>query len=291
MVIQFSGLWVSLGFAALIATNPAHAAEKIGVIAPRAGASAGDGLGMVDGARLAVDESNAAGGVAGYQPQVVMGDRQNMSREPVTCAVQRLTNDPDLNAVINGYADYSIFQIKLMAERDMPYLLYTSMDSTRTVIAPHPDKFPTIWSSNTSYDAYKTAMIPVLHSLEKSGKSKLQNKQVALISTDNPYSKSIINGLKKSFEEDGRTVTSADLLPTGEISDWRTFLIKVRLDNQAVVINTAPRAGHAAKSLTRFIEQPTNSSRTFGSSRSVTASGSCFLRSSILMANSACRSG
>ncbi|SPP98344.1 ABC transporter substrate-binding protein [Bradyrhizobium vignae] len=257
------------------------------MIAPLTGASAGDGLGLVDGHRLAVDESNAAGGVAGYKPQVVMGDTQNMSLESVTSAVQRLTNDPDLNAVSTGYADYSNFQIELMAEQDMPCLLYTSSDSTRAIIAPHPD--PTIRSLNASYDAYKTAMSPVLHSLETSGKLKLQNNKVALISTDNPYSKSIINGLKKSFEEDGSTVTSADLLPTGEISDGRTFLVKVGLDNRAVVKKTDPRAGNAAKPLTRFIEQPTNSSRTFGSSRSTTASGSCFLRSSMLTANSVCR--
>ncbi|WP_271605945.1 MULTISPECIES: ABC transporter substrate-binding protein [unclassified Bradyrhizobium] len=265
MVIQFSGLWVGLGSAALIAANPAHPAEKTGVIALLAGASAGDGLGLVDGPRLAVDESNSGGGVAGYKFQHVMGDTQNMSLESVTSAVQRLTNDPDLNALSTGYADYSNFQIELMAEQAMPCLLYSSTDSTRAIIAPHPD--PTIWSSNASYDAYKAAMIPVLHSLDKSGKLKLQNKKVALISTDNPYSKSIMNGLKKSFEEDGWTVTSADLLPTGQISEWRTFLVKVRLDNQAVVIKTDPKAGNAAKSMTRFIERPTNNSRTFGSSR------------------------
>ncbi|WP_439360299.1 ABC transporter substrate-binding protein [Bradyrhizobium sp. DASA03007] len=297
VVIQFSGLWVSLGFAALIATNPPHAAEKIGMIAPLAGVSAGDDLGMVDGAWLAVDESNPAGGVAGYKPQVVMGDTQNVSLESVTSAVQRLTNDPELNAVINGYAHYSNFQIELMAEQDMPYLLYTGTDSMRAVIAPPPDKFPTIWSSNASYDADKTAMIPVLHSLEKTGKLKLQNKKVALISTDNPDSKSIMNGLKQSFEEDGWTITSADLLPTGDISDWRTFLVKVPLGNPAVVITTDPRADNAAKFLTQFLDRPTNSltlssmRRAFHSSRSGTASGACSLRSSILMANSACRSG
>ncbi|MVT56085.1 ABC transporter substrate-binding protein, partial [Bradyrhizobium yuanmingense] len=79
------------------------------------------------------------------------------------------------------------------------------------------------------------------------------------ISTDNPYSKTIMNGLKKSFEEDGWTVTSADLLPTGEISDWRTFLVKVRQDNPAVIINTDSRADNAAKFVTQFLEQPTNS--------------------------------
>ncbi|MGY3473449.1 ABC transporter substrate-binding protein [Bradyrhizobium ottawaense] len=260
VVIQFSGLWASLGLAALIATTPAHAAEKIskiGVIAPLSGGS--DGPGTVDGARLAVDQINAAGGVAGYKLQVIVGETQNMSLESVTSAVQRLTNDPDVNAVITGYAAYSNSESELMAEQHLPYLLYASTDSTRAISALHPAKFPTIWSLNASYDAYKTAMIPVLHSLEKSGKLKLQNRKIAPISTDNTYSKPIMNGLKNSFEEDGWTVKSADLQPTGEISDWRRFLVEVRLDNPAVVINTDPRAAKEAKLLTHFIEQPTSS--------------------------------
>lgn len=260
--MKLCSLWTSLGFAALVAAMPAHAADKvakIGVLAPLAGSSAADGNEMVDGAKLAVDEINAAGGVAGYKLEIVVGDTLNMSVDAVTSAVQRLTSTPDLNAIVTGYADWSNFEIELMAEQDMPYLLYGSTDATRAIIAPHPDKFPTVWSLDASFDAYKTAMIPVLHGLEKSGKLKLQNKKVALISTDNPYSKTIMNGLKKSFEEDGWTVTSADLLPTGEINDWRAFLVKVRQDNPAVIINTDSKPQNAAKFLTQFLEQPTNS--------------------------------
>lgn len=262
MSMKLSSLWASVAFAALVAATSAHAADKItkiGVLAPLAGGSAADGNEMVDGAKLAVDEINAAGGVAGYKLQLVVGDTQNMSVDSVTSAVQRLTGDRELNAIVTGYADYSNFEIELMAEQDMPYLLYGSTDATRAIIAPFPDKFPTVWSLNASYDAYKTAMIPVLHGLEKSGKLKLPNKKVALISTDNPYSKGIMNGLKKSFEEDGWTVTSADLLPTGEIGDWRTFLVQVRRDNPALIINTDSRPDNAAKFLTQFLEQPTNS--------------------------------
>ncbi|MHC6157673.1 ABC transporter substrate-binding protein [Bradyrhizobium elkanii] len=105
-----SSLWMNLGFAALVAAGPAHAAEKIskiGGIAPLARGSMADGNEMVDGAKLAVDEVNAAVGAAGYKLQVVVGDMGNMSVESVTSAVQRLTNAPGLNAAITGHADFS----------------------------------------------------------------------------------------------------------------------------------------------------------------------------------------
>lgn len=260
--MRTANIWTSLAMAALVAAMPAHAAEKttkIGVLAPLAGGAASDAGEMVDGVKLAVDELNAQGGVAGYKLDVVVGDTQNMSVDSVTSAVERLTGDPELNAVITGYADYSNFEIQLMAEQEMPYLLYGSTDATRDIIAPHPDKFPTVWSLNASYDAYKTAMLPIVQGLEKSGKLKLPNKKVAMISTDNPYSKSIMNGLQKSFEAAGWTVTSVDLLPTGEVNDWRTFLAKVRQDNPSIIINTDYQPGNAAKFLTQFLEQPTDS--------------------------------
>lgn len=257
-----SDLWTSLAFAALVTATPAHSTDriaKIGVLAPLIGGSAADGNEMVNGAKLAVDEINAAGGVAGYKLQVVVGDTQNQSADAVTSAIERLTGDRDLNVMFTGYASGSNFEINTMAEQDMPYLIAANSAQTRDIIASHPDKFPTVWSMVPSYDAYNTAMVPVLRGLEKSGKLKLPNKKVALISSDNPFSKTIMNGLKKTFEEDGWTVTSADLLPWGEINDWRTFLAKVRRDNPAVIINTDYQPGNAAKFLTQFLEQPTDS--------------------------------
>jgi branched-chain amino acid transport system substrate-binding protein len=147
----------------------------------------------------------------------------------------------------------------MMAEQEMPYLIAANSAQTRDIIAPAPDKFPTVWSLTPSYDAYNTEMVPVIKGLQDSGKLKLANNKVALISSDNPYSKTIMEGLKASFEAAGWTVTSADLLPFGEINDWRAFLARVRQDSPALVINTDYQPGNAAKFLTQFLEQPTNS--------------------------------
>lgn len=247
--------------AAVIAAMPALAQDKvakIGVLAPLTGGSAADGNEMVNGAKLAVDEINAAGGVAGYKLEIVVGDTQNQEADVVTSAFERLAGDPGVNAMMTGYASGSNFEIELMAEQEMPYLLSANSGQTRDIISPSPDKFPTVWSLTPSYDAYETAMVPVIAQLEAGG-IKLPNKKAALISSDNPYSKTIMDGLKKNFEAAGWTVTSADLLPFGEINDWRAFLARVRQDEPAVIINTDYLPGNAAKFVTQFLETPTNS--------------------------------
>ena len=248
--------------AAVLAALPAAAQDKvakIGVLAPLTGGAAADGNEMVNGAKLAVEEINAAGGVAGYKLDVIVGDTQDQQADAVTSAFERLAGDQALNAMFTGYASGSNFEIEMMAEQEMPYLIAANSAQTRDIIAPAPDKFPTVWSLTPSYDAYNTEMVPVIKGLQDSGKLKLANNKVALISSDNPYSKTIMEGLKASFEAAGWTVTSADLLPFGEINDWRAFLARVRQDSPALVINTDYQPGNAAKFLTQFLEQPTNS--------------------------------
>ncbi|WP_210529697.1 ABC transporter substrate-binding protein [Rubellimicrobium arenae] len=232
---------------------------RIGVLAPLTGGSAADGQEMVNGAQLAVDEINAAGGVAGYMLEIVEGDTQDQTAEAVTTAFERLAGDPDVNVMMSGYASGSNFEIEMMAEQEMPYLISGNSAQTRDIIAPDPDSFPTVWSITPSYDAYETEMIPVLDALSASGALALPNKKVALISSDNPYSKTIMDGLAESFGAGGWDVTSTDLLPFGAINDWRAFLAGVRQNEPAVIINTDYQPGNAATFVQQFLEQPTNS--------------------------------
>lgn len=246
----------------MLSALPAMAQDqlaKIGILAPLTGSAAADGNEIVNGAKLAIDEINAAGGVAGYKLEAVVGDTQDQTADAVTSAFERLAGDSRVNAMMTGYASGSNFEIEMMAEQEMPYLISGNSAQTRDIIAPKPDKFPTVWSLTPSYDAYETAMVPVIDQLVASGKLKLPNKKVALISSDNPYSKGIMGGLKKNFEAAGWTVTSSDLLPLGEINDWRTFLSRVRQDAPSIIINTDYMPGNAAKFMTQFLEQPTDS--------------------------------
>lgn len=232
---------------------------KIGVLAPVTGAAASDGQEMVNGAQLAVDELNAAGGVAGYTFEIAVGDTGDMSAASVATTTERLLADRQLGAVVTGYASGSNFEIEMMAEQDMIYLLSGNTSQTHDIIAPDPDAFPTIWSFMPSYDAYNTRVVPMIESLSENGAVALSEQSVAIISSDNPYSKTIAEGLVASFESAGWDVTVNDLVPFGEIGDWRGFLAKVRQNPPAVVINTDYLPGNAATFMSQFMEQPTNS--------------------------------
>jgi len=251
-----------IGAVAICAASGSFAAgkvSKIGILAPLTGGSAADGEEMVRGLTLAVEEANAMGGVAGYTFEVVQGDTRNQQSDAVASAVERLLGEADLNMIMTGYASGSNFEIEAIAEAGVPYFLSANSQQTRDIVAKDPSKYPGVWSLSPSYDAYETELVPVVQGLEKAGTVKLPGKKVALISSDNPYSKGIYEGLRKSFTAAGWTVTDAELVPFGEINDWHAFLAKVRQDPPDIVINTDYQPANAATFVSQFMEQPTKS--------------------------------
>ncbi len=132
---------------------------KIGVIAPLTGNAAADGEEMVRGAQLAVKDLNAAGGVDGYTFEVVSGDTKDQTPDAVLSAIQKLTSDSAVKAMMTGYASTTNFEIQNMADLKMPYLISANAAQTRDIIAKNPDGYPTVWSLVPSYDAYETELL------------------------------------------------------------------------------------------------------------------------------------
>ncbi|MDP3618123.1 MAG: ABC transporter substrate-binding protein, partial [Rhodoferax sp.] len=103
-------LYLASALLGLAPLAPAFAKTvKIGVLAPLTGPSAADGQEFVNGVKWAVDEANAAGGVAGHTFAVVTADVKDGSAANVTSAVEHLTGTSGLEVVITGYANLSMF--------------------------------------------------------------------------------------------------------------------------------------------------------------------------------------
>ncbi|HMS93701.1 MAG TPA: ABC transporter substrate-binding protein, partial [Tabrizicola sp.] len=232
---------------------------KIGVLAPVSGPQAADGQEMVSGAQLAIDELNAAGGVAGHTFELAVGDVVDGAADNVTTAAERLLGDRAMGAIMTGYASGSNFEIELMAEQEVIYLVSANSSQTEGIIGPDPDAFPTVWSLTPSFAGYNTEIVPVIEGLAADGKLNLANKKVALIASDNPYSKGIADGMVDAFAAAGWEIVTNDLLPFGEINDWRGFLGKVRDAQPSVIINTDYVSSNAALFVSQFNENPTDS--------------------------------
>ena len=232
---------------------------KIGILAPLTGGSSADGEEMVRGAKLAVEELNAAGGVAGYTFKVVVGDTKDQVPDAVVSAFKKITADESVKCMMTGYASPTNFEIELMAEIDMPYLISANSAQTLAIVGKNPEKFPTVWSLTPSYDAYETELPRIVEMWAKAGKLTLNNRKVAVVTSDNPYSKTISDGLKKTFPKYNWTVVVDEMVPFGEVHDWRAILSKIRKDPPDLIVNTDYQPANEATFVDQFMERPTNS--------------------------------
>jgi len=95
-----------LGFMSVMLPAQAHAADDeigIGEFASMTGATATFGISSDEGARLAVEEINAKGGVLGRQIRLIVEDDQSKPEEAVT-AVQKLINQNKVCAILGEIA-------------------------------------------------------------------------------------------------------------------------------------------------------------------------------------------
>ena len=168
---------------------------KIGLLAPLTGGQAADGEEMVRGAELAIEELNEEGGVAGYTFELVVGDTQDQSPDAVVSAIESITSDDDVMAMMTGYASTTNFEIELMAEMSMPYLISANSAQTAEIISEDPDKYGTVWSLVPSFDAYETELPRLMKVWAEDGQIELKNRKVAIVPSDNPYSATISDGL------------------------------------------------------------------------------------------------
>lgn len=231
----------------------------LGLLAPLTGSAAADGKLMEQGAQLAIETLNANGGVNGRQIKLQTSDVRDLKSDAVSAAVAKLTSDTSVAAILTGYASTTNFEIDQLAEAGIPYILGGGSTQTEEIIRKAPDRYSGIWSIAPSYAGYGTDLPEQLDEWNSDGTFPLRNRKAYIISSDNPYSNGIAGGLQKSLTEKGWTVSGPDVVPFGEVNDWTTQLTKIRQVDPSLVINLDYLTANAAKFLTQFRQNPSNS--------------------------------
>ena len=232
---------------------------KIGILVQLTGASSADGEEIVRGAKMAIEDANAKGGIAGHTFDLVVGDTKDGAASDVQAAVERLLSDKDVHFMAAGYASLTSFELDSMKEAGMPYMLSGPSGQTRNIVSADPDSYWCCWSLNPSFDAYNTDVPGYIEKLAADRAIKLANKKVALISSDNAYSNTIHDGMKAKFGQLGWTVTVDEVVPFGDVNDWGPVLAKVRQNPPDLVVDLDYLPKNAARFTEQFMESPTKS--------------------------------
>ena len=182
-----------VGAAGVLAAGPALADIKIGFNVPLTGFAAADGQSSLNGAKLAVAQANAAGGVNGEKIELVVYDDQASPKEAVPVATKLVEKDKVVGAVSGSYSGSTRAAAGIFQAGKVPYVV---------AYAIHPDITRT-----GNYVFRVSAMGEVQGRGGAKLVSSLGKKKVTIITVKNDFGQALAAGFKEAAPKFGLQIT------------------------------------------------------------------------------------
>jgi len=229
----------------------------IGGLYPLTGPNASDGEQMNNGAQLAIDEINAAGGVGGRMLKLVALDTDLVSPEKIQQNYQKLA-DQKVDAVINGYLLAWDAAMDAAASYGAPFLNASTSQAQCDKISSDP-KYSCIFQVDPPETWYGRGFPSFLNNLIAEGSYKPRNKKIFIVEGNVPYSQVISKVTQEQAPKDGWEIAGVEPMGAGAMTDWGPILAKVKAADAAVVMNTHYLPSELATFTKGFAADPTDS--------------------------------
>jgi len=207
-------LVVASGFLFAGGQNEKVDTVKIGFVGPMTGDYANYGKLMSQAVRLAAEERNAAGGVAGMPVEVVVEDSEG-NIEKGQAAIEKLASVDRVNGLVG--AVFSSVSIAIAPRAQAEQIVMISPSSTH---ADLPGMGSYIFRTVPS-DALQADVAGAYFAKE------LGIKRMAVLYVKNDYSQGLYEGVAKSFEANGGEIVAVETALQGD-KDFKTQLTKIK---------------------------------------------------------------
>lgn len=213
---------VVLGFLLLLVaglTGPALAADtiKIGFNAPLTGFAASDGKSATEGAKLAVNQINASGGVLGKKLELVVYDDQAKPAQAIAIANKLIGQDKVVVGISGSYSGATRSAAGVFQEAKIPYI---------SAYGIHPD------ITRAGEYVFRTSFLGEIQG--KAGAKLigdgLKKKNVVLITLQNDFGKSLAAGFKEMAAKYGVKILNEYQYSIKD-RQFGTIVAKVKADN------------------------------------------------------------
>ncbi len=224
------GVAALAGAAGLATTKAADQAIKIGITLPLTGADAEDALLIKNGAMIAIDEANAAGGVAGHKIEVVVYDSGTATAgqyDPAQAATntKKLVSDPAVVANVGPeMSGEGKAMTPILSEANLATITPSSTNPDITdpaFAAQFKPKGKAIYFRTVTTDAFQGPFMANFYA------QKLHAKTVYVLDDSGAYGVGIADSFQKQAEKNGIKVLGRDQLNPKE-ADYTTILTKIK---------------------------------------------------------------
>jgi branched-chain amino acid transport system substrate-binding protein len=209
VVLSFSGL------------SMAADTIKIGYHAPLTGFAASDGKSATEGAKLAVNQINAAGGVLGKQVELIVYDDQAKPAQAIPIANKLIGQDRVVIGVSGSYSGATRSAAGVFQEAKIPYI---------SAYAIHPD------ITRAGEYVFRTSFLG--HIQGKAGAKLIGDmmgkKRVVMITLQNDFGKSLAAGFEESASDYGITIVGSYQYSMKD-RQFGSIVAKVKADNPEAI--------------------------------------------------------
>lgn len=187
-----------------------------------------------NGAILASDEINAAGGVKGRPIKLDVTDLDILSPEGITAGFQKLTGD-NVQAIVSPFVIIPPVGLEAAAAYGAPYMSGdTNIDAQK--IAADREKYGNYFT-DPAETYYGSGFITFLSQLKDSGKWTPANNTVDIVRGDTAYNKNIAQATQDAIAASGGAWKLGKVIDiTGGTKDWSPVLQKLKADAPGVIM-------------------------------------------------------
>ncbi|MCW2612706.1 MAG: branched-chain amino acid transport system substrate-binding protein [Actinomycetota bacterium] len=261
LAVGAGGVLASCGFGSSSqGSGKGKAGRKIvvGASLPMTGAAAADGLGLSRGIEMAIEEINAAGGVAGHQLESAILDAKDFAPDTMVNNFKRLVSEKSADVIVGGYQRTSGPEIDIVANAGVLYYHTNTHESDSKKVRDDPKRYWGVFQHCPTEVWYGKDLPGFLTRIEETGVWKPREHTLAVIKGNDQYTTGISAALEEVISKSGWKIVLSEQvnLPTTE---WGPVLAKLRKVNADAIWLTDYLAPDEASFMKQFAQQPTQS--------------------------------
>lgn len=230
---------------------------RIGSAYPLSGPLANDGQQMRNGAALAIEQSNATGGVNGRKIEHVVIDANVTTPEGIESAFRNLIGQK-VDAITVGFLTvYAGLDFELASQYGAPYLNASTSTTNEQKVASDPKKYGNIFQTDPSERFYASSFVPFLDGLKDSGLWEPSSNRLFIVYGDGPGPTAVHDAVKATIEGSGTWEFAGSSKVVPPVTDWSATLAELRRAQPAAIMHAHPVPGEQAAFMNQFAADPT----------------------------------
>ncbi|MFE3828077.1 ABC transporter substrate-binding protein [Streptomyces sp. NPDC059092] len=198
----------------------------MGAVLPLTGPAADDGREMLLATRLALEEINDLGGIAGRRVEVVTADVEVTDPASVRGAFEELMA-LEVDALTSGYIGPQDVAHEIAADYGCPYLHAATLDSMVTRVADDPGRYGGVFQVCPSDTRYGPGYVRFLTRLRDSGRWRPDSDRLVVVQGVWPLGDLGRGEMEKAVEEGGWSLTVLSGIGMAG-AEWESVARRVR---------------------------------------------------------------